>query len=242
MYLTSLGIMRGTAAYVICNFSKNADKAVHIKIRELRSPLMLRARTADVAVFEQVYVDRSHDVETSSDPHLIIDGGAHIGCVTVFLASRFPSAMILALEPEPSNFAILCENVAAYPNVTPIRAALWSKPTIVTVENPEADSWMFRMRQGASAESELTVGLTLDELLRWCGASKIDILKLDIEGAEKDLFDAAGVWLNCVQQIRVELHDRLVPGCREAIERATKRHRFLWETSGEYVILRRMTS
>ena len=83
----------------------------------------------------------------------------------------------------------------------------------------------------------------MDELLKWSGLSKIDILKLDVEGAEKDIFESAncGKWLDCVRQIVVELHDRIVPGCSEALEHATEGRRFARSTSGECLVMRRIS-
>ena len=60
-------------------------------------------------------------------PRVVVDAGANIGLSTVFFANKFPQAKIVAIEPEPSNFAMLRDNVAPYPNVTPVQAALWKE-------------------------------------------------------------------------------------------------------------------
>lgn len=52
--------------------------------------------------------------------------------------------------------------------------------------------------------------------------SEVDILKLDIEGAEREVLNHCDRWIDRVKVIVAELHDRFAPGCREAWERATK--------------------
>jgi hypothetical protein len=51
--------------------------------------------------------------------------------------------------------------------------------------------------------------------------SGIDLLKIDVEGAECEIFETSQNWIERVRTICIELHDRLRPGCREAYERAT---------------------
>lgn len=63
-----------------------------------------------------MYATRLHQ-----SPRVIVDAGANIGLTAVYFANQFPAARILALEPESSNYALLCKNTAAYP-----QAALWS--------------------------------------------------------------------------------------------------------------------
>ena len=242
-YMKSLGPARGFVTYVRCMYPRG-HRRVLIKVRapDLEWPLTLRATPPDVRVFEQVYVDRLHEVDVPWEPKLIVDAGAHIGCVTAALAAKFPQSTILALEPDSDNFGLLCENVTPYRNVVPIRAAVWHKPAVLLISNPESESWTFQMRPLSQGESGTTIGLTVSELLKWSGMD-IDILKLDVEGAEREIFSTAGSegWLEHVRQIRVELHDRTVPGCELAMEKAIAEpeHRFSKSISGEYTILQR---
>jgi FkbM family methyltransferase len=245
-YTRSLGVTRGLLTYVRCNCaSRGKDVLIQVRAPALKRPLTIRRTPPDVRVFEQVYVDRLHEVDVPFEPRLIIDAGAHIGCVTVALAAKFPECTILAVEPEADNYTLLCRNTAAHHNVIPIRAAVWYKPAVLSIRNPESASWTFQMKQVSPGESGSAIGLTVAELLKWSGSPEIDILKLDVEGAEREIFAAAESdgWLDHVRQIRVELHDRIVPGCEEAVEKAIARHgnRFSRSTNGEYTILQRVS-
>ena len=236
-----LGLIRGLAAYVKCQRDDDASAPIKLRVPRLKSPLVLRAG-ADLKVFQQVFVDGQYDLERIDEPRLIIDAGAHIGLASVFFAMKYPHSNIIAIEPETQNFALLCQNVTRFPNVTPVRAALWHRPEILTIANPHADSWMFQMEPASSADgNDTTIGLTIGEILSWCGASEIDLLKLDVEGAEKEIFAAARYedWLSGVRQIVVELHDLLVPGCTESLEEAVRGQEFSRSTSGECLVMHR---
>lgn len=243
LYMSSLGRFKGLLIFRECYFSgQPSGSLVRIDFPSSQSPLLLRKGTPDVKVFEQVFVDRLHEVESVADPQLIVDGGAHIGCVTVFLARKFPRATILAIEPDSENFELLRRNVAAYSNVISIRAALWSEPAVLAVRNPNAQSWEFQMHQASPDDLDKVVGLSVAEILRWTEASRIDLLKLDIEGAERELFAVPGCepWIEHVRQLHIELHDRMTPGCREAVELATRPYHFSESVSGEYLVMRRV--
>jgi hypothetical protein len=60
---------------------------------------------------------------------------------------------------------------------------------------------------------------TVDSLLSQMGWADVDVLKVDIEGAEREVFESAS-WMYRVRACMVELHDHLQPGCLAAFERA----------------------
>ncbi len=60
--------------------------------------------------------------------------------------------------------------------------------------------------------------MTVAQIMDASGFSEVDLLKLDIEGAEADLFrDGPPDWLKRVTNVAVELHDRFRPGCTERV-------------------------
>src|SRR5438128_3211500 len=71
-----------------------------MRIPQARYPIMLRSGTSDLATFEQIFVWEDYDLPMIGMPELIIDGGANIGCATIYFANRFPNARIIAVEPD----------------------------------------------------------------------------------------------------------------------------------------------
>jgi len=141
---------------------------------------------------------------------------------SIYYARKYPGARIIAVEPEASKFAMLARNVNPYPNVVPIRAALWNRNGEVFVSAPTAvqsasDKVGFVVQEGGGVPVRaLTMRTLMEDLQIDC----IDILKVDIEGAEKEVFDRCS-WMQNVRCLAIELHDRFKPGCSAAVTSAT---------------------
>ena len=239
-YIASLGWLAGRRSYRLFYNTEHPDKPVILRMSGLARPITLRPSEVDRLVFEQVFVERQYEIEPSQRPSLIIDGGAHIGLASIFLARKFPKAIIYAIEPDPANYSLLCDNVAQFRRIIPMRAALWSKSSSLTIANPNSASWAFRVTDQRDDKDPVVLGITVDELLTWSGAPCIDILKLDVEGAEREIFSAECNWLRRTRAIFVELHDRFVSGCSEAFERAVAPYSWDRSTSGECIVLREL--
>ena len=186
--------------------------------------LTLRLGTSDILVLYSVFERADYAVELSSPPATIIDAGAYTGFSAIFFAEKYPAAKILALEPDPSNFALLVDNARPYPNVIPLNLALWHKDESVHLLDPGTGHWGFYVspdeppvsRPGARVEA-----ISVPTLIERFALGRVDLLKIDVEGAEKEIFEHAGAWIGGVGAIFAELHDRFLPGCSEAFERAT---------------------
>jgi FkbM family methyltransferase len=158
---------------------------------------------------------------------------ANVGLSAIFFANLFPEARIIALEPESSNFEMLAANVAPYPKITPLRAALWHENKRISLVDPGLGKWGFITHDEtesafAGTPNGLVQALTLDRLMDDYGLDHIDLLKLDIEGAEREVFDTPGAWIDRVDAILVELHDRLKPGCSRNFYVATRGFELEW--------------
>jgi FkbM family methyltransferase len=239
-YQRALGFVRG--AFVIQRLRKARRKSgaiVSVPVPGCPSPIELRPLRADALVFEQVFIEHQYDIRINHEPRVIVDGGAHIGCTSAYFANRFPRALVLAIEPEAANFEMLTRNVRNYRNVIPVRAALWKAPGRLTIANPDADSWAFTVRDMEPDDAETIPAITIDEILGWVGTD-LDILKLDVEGTEKELFSSSSSkrWLGSVHWLIVELHDRFVEGCSDEFERAVRPFRLSESISGECQVVR----
>jgi FkbM family methyltransferase len=175
-----------------------------IRVPGLPHPVALRPGTADASTFEKVFVWRDYDLEYPSAVRTVVDAGANVGFSAVFFACRFPQARIIAVEPQRENFRLLRRNVSYYPNVTPVEAAIWSRDTEVGLANPadRVDSY----RYDPAAVGEPIQALSVPSLLNRFAVDIVDVLKVDIEGAEKELFAARPSWVNRVRMFIVELH------------------------------------
>jgi FkbM family methyltransferase len=188
-------------------------------------PFHLRPGTSDVISFQEVFLDRDYAVDLPAAPRLIVDVGANIGATAVFFALRYPGSQILAFEPEPRNCDLLRRNAAPYPAISVDRTAVWPHESRLAMADPEAahDSFSYAEAGPENSEAAETVGaLSLEDLLRRHGigaGEPIDLLKIDVEGAEVDLFRQTPPWLDRVQTLVIELHEVLRPGCTALVQR-----------------------
>src|SRR5262245_48251272 len=90
--------------------------------------LTLRTIAGDLFVMYEVLAFKVYHIAPSllppDDVRVILDCGANVGITSLFLAERYPRAMILSVEPDPENFALLEANVAQVPRITPICACV----------------------------------------------------------------------------------------------------------------------
>jgi len=210
------------------------DRVINVKIPQSSSPVLMRPKTTDANVFWQVFIEGDYDFPINFEPKVIVDAGAHIGYASLYMLHRFPNVKIIAVEPEPSNAELYAENLLSRENVTLHQAALWRDNTHLNIENPDADSWSFRVEESTD-DSQGVKAITVMDILEETG--QIDILKLDIEGAEKELFSGKSEWLAKVNMVILELHEKYAPGCTKLIHDVLTQHGFKKELDkGENVI------
>ncbi len=185
-------------------------------------PVWVRPGSSDISTFKEVLIENEYAFALLKVPHTIIDVGANIGLASIWFAVHYPEAKIFAVEAERMNFDLLVKNVAVFPNITPMHAALWSHGGMLAIDDPNDDGpWGFQtkeMSSDAAGEYGTVEALGGAELIARSGFGRVDLLKIDIEGAEKEVFSDPGAkqWLDDVNSIAIELHDRFQPGCSRA--------------------------
>jgi FkbM family methyltransferase len=220
--------------------SENNQGRVRIYLQPIEKEVTLRCGTTDLLCFYKVFIADEYRLPFAVSPRLIIDAGANVGMATLFFAWQYPRAHIVAIEPEQRNFEVLRQNCEGLNNVTLINAALWSESRELAIANPNAEECSFSVTDQFqnNSPSPSVCGITIKQILDRMRADQIDILKLDIEGSELELFSKnAGDWLECVGLIVIELHDRLVPGCACAFYSALNCRRFVQEIRGENIFV-----
>jgi FkbM family methyltransferase len=197
--------------------------------------VFVRTGTADQNVYDEVFVENEYELQLDEPPKFIVDAGAHIGLASVYFARRYPDARILAIEPEPSNFALLALNVAAYPNVKTIQAGLWRSRTRLRVVDNGRGTWSFSVKEDNAGGG--VNAIRVQDALDILQAPRIDVLKIDIEGAEVEVLEDSAAWIGRVGTIVIELHDRHRTGCTVALERALAGLDYDRSRSGESVVI-----
>jgi len=201
-------------------------------------PLIIRQNTSDWSVFHSIFILKEFELPITVKPKLIIDAGAYTGLSALYFSSKYPQAKIIAIEPENSNFEILKKHASNNSNIFPVKAGLWYKNCFLKIINKNSEKWDFIIKEALASEPYDVKAITIDALLKQSGFTEIDILKIDIEGSEKELFSKnCNTWINKVKIIIIELHDNIRDGCSQALYSAINKNQWKEYRKGEKVIL-----
>ncbi len=215
-YLNEYGLL-GLAG-IVSNKCFGLPKTMMAYPPKLEHPVRLRLHTSDTMLFGGIIMDEEYDFGLPPFAAVIVDAGANIGLTPIFYARRFPKARIFAIEAEVSNFELMLKNVEPYPNITPIHAALWGSEGCVSMGDPlpgAFGNWGFTVSNKVGEVRAITIR----SLMRDFEIDHIDLLKVDIEGSEKEVFEACD-WQDRLDAVVIELHDRFKPGCSQVVNLA----------------------
>jgi len=216
-YLTRVGFW-GMIAAIRAKITKSTI-SLTMNRKDTKFPFDLRIPTSDIEVYKQVFLDLEYNFSANPHPKTIIDAGANIGLTAIYFANKYPEAKIIALEPENSNYDLLKRNVEPYRNITPVHAALWNSNEIINLVDPGLGKYGFMTEDNEMSNGALggllnpVQAKTVDELIKEFRLEKIDILKIDIEGAEKEVFEDTSAWIEKIDTLIIELHDHMKAGC-----------------------------
>jgi FkbM family methyltransferase len=187
-----------------------------IPVPGLPHPVAVRCGTADASTFEKIFVWNDYDLDYPAGVKTVIDAGANIGLSAVYFATRFPDAKVVAIEPQSENFRLLERNTRHYPQVLPLHAALWSGDTTLGLSNPNdrVDSYQY----SPDAAVETVPAFSMTSVLSRYEMPRVDVLKIDIEGAETEVFAQKPEWVRRAGMFIIELHG---DDAREAFTAAT---------------------
>jgi len=210
----------------------------------------------DSGVVQQIFQNRDYDAssweqgrrlwayhqrQVNSRPSLIVDAGANIGAAAVYFLEVFENAFVYAIEPEENNFQILEMNTKRYTNKIVFNGAIASSDGEMGLEDPGLSDWGFRTRPVVQGSSKIVKSISPATILSDPRVADLTplIFKIDIEGAERDLFSGETSWMGRFPLIIIELHDWLLPfsGSSRNFFNALVKHDFDFVHRGENVFL-----
>jgi len=215
---------------------------------DFHATIKLRKRpSSDMDVFSQIYhyLEYKPVVETfqkyfpNHKKLNIIDAGSNVGLTSVYLSPFFPNSNYITIEPDSSNFESMSFNLATngIQNAVKIKGGLWSKNANLKLVKDFRDKndWSIRVEE-TTEEADLKA-FSIQYLVEQQQFKTIDILKIDIEGSEKEVFTGSSAdvsFLAYTKCIAIEIHDEF--DCRKAIYAILDHYNFSYFESGELTI------
>lgn len=207
-----------------------------VRPKDVREKINLRTRTSDYLVFEQIFTYKAYEMKTNINPNIIIDCGANIGLTSIYFSNKYPNSKIIAIEPERSNYEMMLKNTQNYSNIVCLQKGIWKKSCFLEIMDESVSNWEFMVKE-TDAKTDISA-ISIPDLIKEYEISQIDILKIDIEGSEKEIFeDHPEAWLPFVNILIVELHDRYKEGCSQALFKSLVPYHYSVDIKGDNLFI-----
>lgn len=234
LHCNKMGYVNASSYITQRLYKKN--KLLSAKIKNTKLVIYLRNNPYDTQVFTQIFMRDELDIIFKKDPEFIIDGGANIGLATLYLKNKYPKAKIIAVEPERSNFELLKKNTKDYPEISCLNYGIWNKTCRLQIIDKGDGNASFITKELSENETGENVinAITIGDIVNQFKIESLDVLKLDIEGSEREVFmkNYEG-WLKKTQNIIVEIHPHLHADAETIITSALSED-FIENPAGEY--------
>jgi len=187
-----------------------------------------------IAIYQTFGQEHFQGLKGLSDIRTIVDLGAYIGTASYYLKSLYPEDKLIALEPQDIPYELCRKNLEDFDDVYVLQRAIWGYNTFLKLQRMRSKTNYFRWHETGTrirADSKGDIaGITIPTLMKTFGIEKIDILKIDIEGAEKTILHPANAdWLFNVKNLCIEIHR----GCENIVFHTLRMFDFNYIQHGE---------
>ena len=205
-----------------------------------------RYPSSDVGILNQVLANEEYaplaEIFQRQENLRIIDAGANVGLASIFFRLICPSAQILCLEIDGENARQAKINFALndMADIVLMQNALWKSDAFLELKKDFRDSSECSYYVEEVDEVSNLMGHDLTYFLNLMNWNQVDLLKIDIEGAERHLFEtqkAADCLLERTQHLALEIHDEF--NIRNNIQEHLTRHGFTYFDHGDVTIASR---
>lgn len=192
------------------------------KIKKWNAKIKVRPYSADIYLIRALVLGKNldgkgeYDFSVTPQPVNILDLGANIGFFSIIAAKRYKCQQLIAVEPEYENYKMLLLNTNDYECVKCINEGIWSKNTNLELIAKDRGTQGYRFDE--SSKETLYHAISINEIIEQFELSSIDIVKMDIEGSENNVFDENLEWIDKTKCLVIETHDKFIPGTSKKIE------------------------
>ncbi len=202
-------------SFTIRNSGDLPDKHALLRLRfraPVRADVVIREYGSDQHTLREIFFDEVYGgiQKYIADCRTVIDLGANIGLATVYFSGIFPESKALSVEPASANFTVLRRNTEALARkgrCRALQAAIWNEDCGLDLNDvTDGAYWGFQLKTPEVPGKGLTPGLSMASIIDQSGFETVDLVKVDVEGAEVQLFQGDLGWLPRVRAMAVEFH------------------------------------
>lgn len=166
--------------------------------------LLMRTNEGDLAIFYEIFWKEIYKIPFLVLPEksVILDLGAHIGCTAIYFSMVYPDAQIYAVEASEESYNILKENVKSFKNIIAVQAVIDSQDGVVCF-----DTSGYSFNSKLNHNGKMVQSISISTLMMQYQITRVNLIKIDIEGAEKNILQNNVNWLRQIDTMIIELHD-----------------------------------
>lgn len=204
-----------------------ANNKKEIKLKYAHEYLTMRTNSTDLLLIESMLIGRFVNGKWIGEYNqveeyirkfgkrevIIIDAGANIGLFSRLLLKENPMSKIYAIEPEENNYQLLNENTKKY-NAEILKGGIWSHDCQLKVITRNTGDWGFAVEEINEKNDSASINaVSINSLIEKYNLKQIDLLKMDVEGSEYEIFNSDSLeWLDICSAIVIETHDHIIKG------------------------------
>ncbi len=168
-----------------------------------------RLERGDVWALQEVWWNKVYSLPPGYDEvRVFVDVGAHIGLTSVWFAKKYSPSHVIAVEPFGDNLRLLRINLEENDVAADVVEGAIADRNGIGCFHVPSHSASGRIGPEGREVSIMTMGTLLDRIP---GNKDVDVLKIDVEGGEREIFSGDVSWLTRVRMIMLEFHPWVAP-------------------------------
>lgn len=172
---------------------------------------IIEIRPQDIPIFYEIfftetYKEALHPILKTNN--WVVDLGANIGLTTIYLMEHSSTNLnVICLEPSTKNLRLLHRNLSPYSKAIVIQGMISKQLGYANIKD-KLIGYNIKETDIEDQEGTRVKSYNMESLISENSIPKINLLKIDIEGAERELFKGSCDWLEKVERIIIEFHDQ----------------------------------
>lgn len=184
----------------------------------------LRTHAGDLGILYEIFWQQSYNLPQlrAGTFRTVVDVGANVGLAALYFLEKYPVSRLICVEPEPANFQLLQHNMKGTAAVAVQAALSATNGTVKMDSSPQA----YNAKVSAETGTVEVPAISMATLLQMQGLAWVDLLKIDIEDYEQQVFAGPTHWLAQVGTLLIEIHSA---ASLAAVRKAVQAQGFSWE-------------